>query len=546
MALRKNRSSSTNSGTAVPVDRSANSLSGQSRSGSSGEDIWAAILESLKNKSHLDRLNDRPNVGSETDANVSLLNSLNSGNGLNENIASWIDLMSQGGYFTEEIRDQLRQFLFQMLLNQDQRQFDLQQLADSRLYNSPTNELARIMGAGISRDAAIQMLSGSIGGGSAGAGVAGSAGVTAPSVPQTSGTQDLQRTQVAIGGIGEIINAFCNLLNTGVGFAQGLEQVKSMRASNFFNEQQVQAYKSVQDISTMVQKLNLAGVIPDADLDNLSTAEQFSRYLRNLAKNNDQVAQVVSSPSFENALGTPAGRSMYNDYWKSVRDTRDQGVLFDEYIKQQRLQNVVKGLEGDKIGAEMALIGQQQKESEQNVIESCSRVALNNATVYVKNEEGKWIAQQRENSIRMTDSQVNLIDTQAYGASIENDMLSLNYELNSAGFPMLKQTRIDELQYNLDHWTTIMNPDLRVKQIRAWLNERENAFDAAYLQQIQQNAVGDFAKNYPTLWLLAQGFKYAGVNELVSATAGAAGAGVGSYQAGKAVWNMLPGTPKIP
>lgn len=476
----------------------------------------------------------------ETAAWADLLNALQGGANGQDAIAQLLLTMSQNGNFTPEIRDQIRTFLLQMISNQDQRQFDISQLQDSRLYNSPTNELARMMGAGISRDAAIQMLSGSAG--NIG-GVAGSMGAAAPNVPQTSGTMDLQQKQFAVGTAQSAVAMLGQLIDSGLSLAQGVESVKAMQSANYFTQAQMQGFSSANELVNALETMQISGQLESSEIEKLSNGNDLVKYLNKIAPNNEAVKQLLGSNAYKGTFGSIYGRDFFNNYWDSVRKTRDSGTIADEFIQQQRLNNALTNVNINKVGAEMELIGSQKDEIEQRIIESTHNVAKIDAEIEVLNANGEWIKVQTKNYGRYIDSVINQNDANAYlanteaglvgaqtvGQNIQNDINRDIFEINHAGFPMMKEAHLHECERELERVRFLNRPSERAKELAAWAKERDNAVKLAYLNELYYNAAGKFASQYPNLWELCVGFNAAGAGDVVrSANSVANGAGVGA------------------
>lgn len=494
----------------------------------------------------LDYINDTGKTGGGELANIfnQFLNSAGMTNIDQSTLAGIVQFLnaylSQPGQRTSERNDMLLQLMLQFLNSNDQRAFDLKQLQDSRLYNSPTNELARMLGAGISRDAAIQMLSGSAGNI---AGVAGSVGAAPPNMPAPSGTMDLQQKQFAVGTAQSAVAMLGQLIDSGLSLAQGVESVKAMQGANYFSQAQMQGFSSANEFVNMLQTKIAAGEIDSAEVEKLSNGKDLIKYLQKIAPTNESVAELLNSNAYKGTFGSIYGRQFYNDFWSSVRSSRDSGTLADEFIRSQHLNNDIAALQPTKIAAEIEAIGQANKESEQRIVESCTRVAQGEAQIEVLNAQGEWIRVQTELYPELTQTQIDLNEANAAVARTTNKQLSLNYEYNAAGFPMLKQNRIDELTIKAESWSAIKkyyNNDMRDingqtpkeryldAQVRAWLQSPENAADAAYLQSIYLNAAGDFATQHPGLYGLSSVFQQLGVFDLIK-TVGETGVAVSKF-----------------
>lgn len=473
-------------------------------------------------------LSDFAGGSSDLDHIRNLFQSLLNGN---TNAAQLLAALLQGSNradWSDESYTMIMQYLFSLMSTSDQRAYDWTMLQDSRQYNNPTNELARLMGAGISRDAALQILSGSAGN----AGGVGSAGSLA-SVPTPTGTDgqlQLQRDAFVRDTVISGISAIMGIVQGGVGIAQGVEQVKTLQAQNYWNQQQISAYDSVNQLTQGLQALQASGQIESSEIERLSNANDLIKFLQDKAKDNEQIAQLVNSKPYLTALGTNYGREYLNQYWKSQRDSRDAGTILDEYIRGQKLQNDVTALQPTKIAAEMANIGKQNDLIDQQIIESCNRIAVGEANIQVLNEQGNYIRVQSNKA----ESEIDYLRAQIEGQNISNKSLNLNYEYNAAGFPMLKQNRIDQLTQEAMKWSTLLRDPQYSKNMiwqmqRRWLLEYENAADAAYVMNLYYNAVGNFATDHPGIYALGSVFKSTGLADMLKFSAGAVSAAATSF-----------------
>lgn len=446
-------------------------------------------------------------LDTETQPMSVFLDMLNNGGNLNDLIAYYLMNLSKQEGFTDEIRDQMRTLLMQMGLTADQRAYDRKVLEDSRLYSNPQNELARLMGAGISRDAALQMMSGSAGnlGGSSGA------SPSAPGVIQTTGTQDLNRKQFALNAITQGVSMLGQLVDSGLSLAQGVETVKGMQMQNSMNETQLAAYNSTNQLVQQVELLKKSGALESADIEQLSNADDFIKYMQGLAQNNQDIASLLDSDAYKGTFGSLAGRDFFNQYWSNVRKSRDDGSIADEFIKSQRLDNARRGLENANLGAELVNINADTIFKRAETEEVFARICLTNAQTANTDAQTEFLGIQGEYTQQLT----KLTEAQEQGQRWTNEQLRMDYELNKQGFPMLKQVYVDELEDKLLQWTCIKNLDIRKNQIQSWMQEERNRNHAAYIEAIRLNAVGDFQTTCPGWYRLGVILKNCGASEYV-------------------------------
>lgn len=286
------------------------------------------------------------------------LNSLvGSGSG---SIVDILDQAAKGGlHLSTEQEDTLYQFLLQYVSNidqrsydqqltQDKRQYDWSLLQDARKYDSPTNQLARLMGAGISRDAALQMMSGS--GNGAGSGTANGEPVTgtpasAPSMIATSGTQNLNIANTILGGI----DTLSSLVSTGLSVPQSISQIKMLRNQAYLTQKQREAYD---DASQAFYLLSSSGIPLDSDSYGSISATVDS--LNDLAEKGNKAAKsfIENGGAERLATNAPYASQFFKELYRNERASSDYSQLYDLDVGQKQAQITLMHLEEDKLVAE--------------------------------------------------------------------------------------------------------------------------------------------------------------------------------------------------
>lgn len=229
--------------------------------------------------------------------------------------------------------------LFQNLLSyqttQEQREYDYRMLNESRQYNNPQNELARYMGAGISRDAALQMMSGSAG--NIGSGSGASAAIQSPVAG--AGAAALNSSNAHNNLINQVYNGIqlvANLFGQGVDMYSAIQSAQMLQAQNYMTQQQVGAYQQVNQVTQALQNAVTQGILEPTDLEGWSNANDVYKWLIDHADTN-LVKPLNESGAISGVFGTTLGRDMFNKHWAQMRDSKDAGKLFDNYVRQQEL-----------------------------------------------------------------------------------------------------------------------------------------------------------------------------------------------------------------
>lgn len=237
------------------------------------------------------------------------------------------------------------QRLYDKNVTQDQRQYDYNLLLDNRQYNNPSNQLARLLGAGISRDKAIELLSGSAGVGSAGAGSAGGSAVTG--MPSSIGSMSTPGS-LASQNAGMVLDAITKLTNAGVSVGTAYYQARMADNSVFFSNEQRAGYEAANEVATKFQDCLYSGNFTEGEINECSNFDDFHQLALEKSKTIPQVSELVNSAAYQKVRGSMYGRKFFNGYWDSVRDSRNSGTIMDEYIRSMQYGNKLKYYDGEK------------------------------------------------------------------------------------------------------------------------------------------------------------------------------------------------------
>lgn len=238
------------------------------------------------------------------------------------NIQSLVQLLSTiGGLDAKDYQDQLYQLLLKQYITQEQRNFDKDALSEQRSYDSPIAQLSRLMGAGISRNQAIQMLSGASEPSLVGSGL----DAALPSQVASPSEKAMQVAQTALDAVGVV----GGLISLGFSAPAAIQQVKYLKNQNSLTSMQLQSYG---DASTAFSILNNAG----AAADSFGSVANAAKAITSLADNgNDDAKQFIASGGLkrlqDNSYFTsPALSSLY----KNERASDDYDKSFGLYVEQ--------------------------------------------------------------------------------------------------------------------------------------------------------------------------------------------------------------------
>lgn len=227
----------------------------------------------------------------------------------------------------------LMQYLTERLKTLDTREYNEKLLDEQRLYDSPLNQLARMMSSGISREAAMQMISGSGSGSGAAPYMSESAplSVLPPSQSELNEQQtEASRIQTLIGGL----SAISGLVGLGMSMASAVTQITAQSIQNNMSQKALQGLEHSDSVMSALQNAVTSGVLSTADMDGFSNATDALNYI-NDHKDTNAFKPLFDSGAFQGVYGTKLGRDMFTQTWNSVRQSKDAGTLLDQYIGQQ-------------------------------------------------------------------------------------------------------------------------------------------------------------------------------------------------------------------
>lgn len=265
-----------------------------------------------------------------------LLNNM-SVNGMSDFLASLgvTDSGSIGNAAAQDWNKQLAETLLSYYVKLNERSYEEQRLNEQRIYDSPTNMLARLMGAGISRDAALQLL-GAAGSAGAGAGV----GVGAMSLPDGLSPSESKLNQVK--SITEPINTALNvfssvsgLVSMGFSIPQAIQQTNALKYANAMSREQLGGYNAAQKAFAVLHGIG-------------ASAESFGSIAAaidaiNGSISNPLAAQFVANGGIDELKKYPTFASDYlRKTYHSERDAQDYSKQMDQYFAQQEARTEIE------------------------------------------------------------------------------------------------------------------------------------------------------------------------------------------------------------
>lgn len=364
------------------------------------------------------------------------------------------------------------------LAENNKRDYDQRMRDEQRLYDNPLNALARLMGAGISRDAAIQMLNSGSGAGGSGS-LTGNAAALDNGIPASQSALNAEQTklmpiQTAFGAISAISSAISGLGSFGISAATlgtSLAATRAMTAGQVLsNTQLANTLKGVESASTVISAISQAvdsGFIKrDLQFD---SAQHMVDFIRENAPNFQPFQNLVSSGALDSINKDVYSLNALNAGYKSWRESRDFNIDRKHLVRMQGLEEIFKTLDIGKINSEIELNSAKYNEVIANIINSTkladSAVALNEA-----------------NRIK-TYAEASNIDAQTDLLHQQYDLQQLDLDWLTANINDINSIRTTQLQLEVAQWDK-MTPDELEKQATSWLQDKQNQRTIIALESI--------------------------------------------------------------
>lgn len=254
--------------------------------------------------------------------------------------------LSAGG-MSQNAKDAYLQWILEQWMTwqktTEQREYDKSVLEEQRIYDNPTNQLARLMGSGISRDAAIQMMSG----GSSGSGTGGSALIGSGAGTGLSSTVDPNEVLNAeLNKANTVINAFSTIASfaaMGVNMRQASVQTRAQELQNSLTENQIKGINSAGEVVGAVNNLVTNGTLSQADLDGFRNAQDLLSYVLD-HKDTNGFKHLFENGTYDFVSSTSYGRNALSGLWKDLISTRMDGTTADQAYNETANRLILQGL----------------------------------------------------------------------------------------------------------------------------------------------------------------------------------------------------------
>lgn len=348
-------------------------------------------------------------------------------------------LSNIGGLDAKDYQDQLYQMLLKQYLTAEQRNFDKSVLGEQRQYDSPLNQLNRLLAAGIGPNAAIGMLSPTGEAGLIGSG----ADAQLPTQVASPSEKAMQVAQTALDAIGVV----GGLISLGFSAPAAIQQVKFLKNQNALTSSQLNAYN---DASAAFGILNAAGASADA----FGSVANASAKITELANNgNEDAKQFINSGGLQRLksnsyFASPALSNLY----KSERDSSDYDKRFGLFVDNETADIERKKIETSKVAQEIINLGAEFEQvvastefvQSQTAMQKYHEEQLKAQTDLLR-KQGKEI----EASILESKARSNLIVSQTTAQDLDNQLTQGIYgeEVDGkTGLQWLTQGRAIELE----------------------------------------------------------------------------------------------------
>lgn len=267
-----------------------------------------------------------------------------------DTIASFLRGYSNSwGSVSTERNDALLQYLLGQTATQNQRMYDESVRDEQRNYDLPTNIMQRLQAAGISRDAAIQMLSGGAGSGAGAGSLIGSGlGANGAQVPAPSGTMDLASVNTAINGAASVVDSMCAMVNTGMSAYTAYEQGNLLKAQASMTQNQATAYQLSGKAYNLISQGVADGIVDNSDGMVFANVKNAQQALETMAKAGNVEAQEMHANGSIRQLGelSPYSSEYLSHLYETERRAKDYSISF---ANEQRKADSLVALQGVQI-----------------------------------------------------------------------------------------------------------------------------------------------------------------------------------------------------
>lgn len=394
----------------------------------------------------------------------------------------------------------------------ENRQYNESLRDEQRIYDNPMSQLARLMGAGISRDQAIQMLS-SGGSGSGGSAVPYSepSAIAEGIAPSQSDLNHAQAVTAKLNtGLG-FVSAAAGLVSLGFSAAQAIPQINLLKNQEYLSSKQRQSFD---DAGTAFRLISKSGKVSK---DTFGSIKSVSDAINSLYKNGDLAAKDFVDNGGMDRLRQNSIYSLpfLNQMYKNELEPNYYARQLESALRLQESQTNLNMVDSNKALVETAAI-------------NANIDKIRAETAFVEGETNLQAWHQK-----LYESQVNLNNEQANQIKLDNEVKSAFYHCKDnegrTGIQLLTDRSFGELKIALGTINAEINSELWQKQVDSMCANYEH-LEMLYLLQYMYNkgefdAVDSGSPQYQNYLYLCRAAQQNGVFGYIDARAKAGSAG---------------------
>lgn len=427
---------------------------------------------------------------------------------------------------------QLVETLLQYQLTKEGREYNEGLRDEQRTYDDPTNQLARLTGAGIGRDTAISMLSGGQ------QPISAEPSSVVPGIPASQSSANAMQTALApLNTLFSAASAIGGLVSLGVSIPQAVEQTKALKTQNVMTSEVVNGLNAVNAVGNSIAGLVANGTLTTQDLNGFTDGNQVLDYINDHRGTNAFAPLFADGGPMQTLLGTRSGRDMFNQYWQSTLGAKHSGKIIEQNLRLAEQQEVLGELDTAAKRRDFFMNFQQQWRA---LLQQDAELALlaqqyRNGEIEIK-INGQVLQQQRYNTKRAgrvnAEEQVRhnaLMDVLENGAPAEPDANStgqdiMTYNIWSHFYQNmchdLAASSTDTLQpYNAKYGS----PAERTMK-SAWNSYEVNATGILLQKAMNEGRLDKFTGNAAPLYQFFDAWSACGAKDAVSSASDATGA----------------------
>lgn len=393
---------------------------------------------------------------------------------------------------------------------------------EQRAYDNPTSQLLRLTGAGIGRDAAIQLLSGA----GAGAG-AGAPYSTAPTLDAGSSPSESTLNAVQTGA--SLINSAIGLVNCGFSSALSFRQAQLLHTQQQMSQNQLDAYELSGDAYQLLSNEVRGGAISDDDGHLYDSVKNVADGIENLAKMGNLTAQDWHATGKIDRLRqlSPYAAPLLADFYRQSRSGQDHDVWFaDEHAKAESLaavQNMqvgslAKGIEKMDQEIQNLIADEQWRRKTIDLIDGQLKL------MEAQGEQAKASAAYQKALERKT--QLENMQTNGWMSAMTDIPIQTsvgNGTIQVSGLKLFTTERLQNLKSNALVALSLNNEGYWKKNVQHQMQDVDNLISMSILDGLRTNTslevYNRFDDDQKQLIGLSDAYKHAGVFDYINASA---------------------------